>query len=546
MLKKLKQKFSQLEVTANQLVLFITLYFVAVFNEPFLERTINAILELEQHSTIFMFTVPFLLLSLLLIIFSLFSAKPILKPLFVALTLISSLLYFATSTYGVVFDYSMMVNVIETDNSEALAYLNIQFILVFLVTGILPALAIAFIKVRYHSFGKEILQRLKLIFSGVGLFLIIAYFFYSNYASVGRNNRDLKKYIIPTQAIDSSYKVVRDHYFTEPLVFKTLDSSPTITATNNGKKNVVVLVIGETARSANFSYYGYNRATNAHSEKHQPIAFQNMTSCGTATAVSVPCLFSTLDRSNYDKPTAKSQQNLLDIAQLAGVNISWIDNNSGCKGVCARVDTIDISTDKSNPLCDGDYCFDEALMAPLKKKLTEKLAQPQQSALIVLHMIGSHGPTYYRRYPKETAPFLPDCPKSDIQNCSSQELINTYDNTIAYTDYILAKIIEELKILPNDVNTSMLYVSDHGESLGESGAYLHGFPYAFAPKEQYEIPMIFWAAESNNAIDKECLTKEAQQGEFSHDNVFSSMLGLLNIKSSTYVNSKDVFASCKQ
>ena len=543
MLQKLKQKFLQLEITANQLILFITLYFVAVFNEPFLARTIEAILKLEQHNNIFMLTVPFLLLSLLLIIFSLFSAKPILKPIFVPLILISSLVYFGTSTYGVVFDYSMMVNVIETDNSEALTYLNIQFIAIFLITGVIPALAVAFVKVRYHSFFKEILQRLKLLAMGLGLFFIIAYFFYSNYAAVGRNNKDLKKYIVPTQAIDSTYKVIRDHYFTEPLVFKTLDSSPTIKAmSNTEQKNVVVLVIGETARAANFSYNGYNKPTNAYSKKYQPIAFQNVTSCGTATAVSVPCLFSTLDRNNFDKPIANSQQNFLDIAKLAGADVLWIENNSGCKAACDRIETIKISTDSSDPLCDGAYCFDEVLIKPLRERLTHI---SKQTTIVVLHMIGSHGPTYYRRYPKEFAPFLPDCPKSDIQNCSSEELVNTYDNTIAYTDFILAKIINELDELPENVNTSMLYMSDHGESLGESGAYLHGFPYAFAPKEQYEIPMIYWAGASNTMFDKQCLTNKAKQDEFSHDNVFSSVLGLLNVQSNTHIESKDIFASCR-
>ena len=161
-------------------------------------------------------------------------------------------------------------------------------------------------------------------------------------------------------------------------------------------------------------------------------------------------------------------------------------------------------------------------------------------------MMGSHGPTYFKRYPKKHKKFIPDYNRSDIQNCSPEELVNTHDNTIAYTDFVLSQVIEQLNLLPNDVNKSMIYISDHGESLGESGAYLHGFPYAFSPKEQRHIPMLLWISQTNKQKNNttECLKQLADNESYNHDNVYHSMLGLLDINSSTYQKSLDIFSQC--
>ncbi len=538
---KIKDTLQNISLTPNQLILVVTLYFVALFNQPLLTLAFDRLYALEPVDEIFIATIPVLLFALLTIVFSLFSIKYIIKPVLVLLTIVSSLIYYATTTYGVVVDYEMMVNVVETDNAEAFAYLNINFILFFLFTGILPALAIALVKIRYNSFFREILQRIILCLSAVGVILFIAYLYYSDYASFARGNRDLRKYAVPLQVMDASYKIVRDRYFTEPKTFEVLDHKPTIASSDNEQKNVVILVVGETARAMNFTYNGYERDTNEFTREHQPISFQQVAACGTATAVSVPCMFSLLKRTEFDKSDATYQQNFLDIAKLAGADVLWIDNNSGCKDTCTRIETIMLSKDKGHQQCDGSYCYDEILIEPLKAKL-EHLTH--QTTLVVLHMIGSHGPTYYRRYPREYAKFLPDCQQSDIQNCSQEALINTYDNTLVYSDYVLAKIIEELGTLPENITSSMLYVSDHGESLGESGAYLHGFPYAFAPREQIDIPMLFWASENDNSFDKNCLSRNAVSEQYSHDNLFASMLGLLKIKSTAYQAKDDIFNAC--
>ncbi|MFT5851885.1 MAG: lipid A ethanolaminephosphotransferase [Colwellia sp.] len=528
-------------VTANKMIFIISCYFVFVFNLSFLFKTYNAVLLLDNYNLFFVLSVPVLLLNLLMIFFSVFSVKYLLKPSLIIFTFISALIAYATISYGIVFDYGMIENIIETSSSEAFSYLNITAFFSVAVLSILPIIYLYNSKISYKRFKIECIQRLKLISLSVLSIFFIAFFFYADYASVGRNNRELTSYITPLKSVVSSYKFVRNNYFNEPVVFTILDNTPVLLTEHEEGKRVILMVVGETARAENFSLNGYDKPTNQFTRIHNPISFKHMSSCGTATAVSVPCMFSSLGRNEYQKQTAKNQQNLLDIVKLANVDVLWLDNNEGCKGACKRVTTINTDKSETNNLCDGDYCFDEILLLPLKNKLANLT---HQTTLIVLHLIGSHGPTYYRRYPAEFSSFLPDCQRSDIQNCSQEQIINTYDNTITYSDYVLSKMIEELSLLEekNNVETSMLYVSDHGESLGEKGLYLHGFPYALAPSQQTHIPMLFWT-NNKSEINHHCLNNLANN-TFTHDNVFHSVLGLTKIKSKVYNPNLDIFHQC--
>jgi lipid A ethanolaminephosphotransferase len=220
--------------------------------------------------------------------------------------------------------------------------------------------------------------------------------------------------------------------------------------------------------------------------------------------------------------------------------VLWIDNNSGCQNVCERVTTIQLDPKQQNPLCDGKYCVDEILLPEVKQKLSQ-LSAP--TTLIVLHVIGSHGPTYYRRYPKSHQLFTPDCPQSDIQNCTHEQLVNTYDNTLAYTDYVVSEVMATLSA-QQSIDASLMYVSDHGESLGENGMYLHGFPYALAPSEQTHVPMYLWRNQSG-IEQSNCLQQLAKSQAFSHDNVFHSVLGALGVSSTLYQASLDIYQQCQ-
>ncbi len=529
-------------LTTNQLVFLTCCYIVFPLNIPFITKIASATLALDEYNLWFLCSTPVLLLSISIAIQSIFSFRWVAKPFLILMVLTSSVVFYSTMTFGIVFDYGMIQNTVETDRAEAFSYINWPAILYIGLFGIVPSVLIIRTKLTYRNFMGELFSRLKLLAVSCVLVFVILLIFYSDYASIGRNNRDLSSYLTPYALLDSAAKYLVNNTLYPPLKFKLLDTRPT-SIDNESKKQVTVLVLGETARSSNFSLNGYLRPTNNFTEKLDVVSFSQMTSCGTATAVSVPCMFSRLDRKNYNRREAIAQQNVIDIIHLAGVDVLWISNNNGgCKGVCSRVKTLQTRPLKSDPLCDGEYCFDEILVKQLKSKLANL---SHTKTLIVLHMIGSHGPTYYKRYPDIARRFKPDCRKSDIQNCTHQELVNTYDNTIVYTDYVLSKVINELTLASGveDIETSMIYVSDHGESLGENGVFLHGLPYVFAPKEQTSVPLIFWSDPSHQSNRMSCM-RNISQSPISHDNIFDLLLGEMKISSKLYRYQKDLFKSC--
>jgi lipid A ethanolaminephosphotransferase len=376
--------------------------------------------------------------------------------------------------------------------------------------------------------------------------LIIAFTYYQNYASVLRNHSQLKRMIVPTYYLGSSVKFFKKEFFTAPIEYQVLGTgAKVIKPEGNNKPNLVVVVIGETARAMNYSYNGYQKSTNSYTQDQEIISFQNVSSCGTTTAVSLPCMFSDMTRENYDSHVVKHRDNVLDIIEKSGIEVSWIENNSGCKGICSRIDNFSIPTDSEHELCDGDYCFDERLLSELEKKIAQTT---QNDKLIILHLIGSHGPAYYRRYPQEYRKFSPDCPRSDIQNCTKEALVNTYDNTISYTDYVLSKVIEQLKVKENEFNSSMLYISDHGESLGENGLYLHGLPYSIAPDHQIKVPLLLWLPDGfskSNDINRQCIINNAKVNEYTHDNLYHSLISIMNIQTNDYNQDLDIFSDCR-
>jgi lipid A ethanolaminephosphotransferase len=540
---KLIQTIRNSQITANQLILFASAYITIVFNLPFFTNVWDVVTANDDYNLWFLLSVPLVLFLLTVLFNSLFAYKPLLKPMLIISVCVSSLLFYATYHYGIIFDYGMIQNSIETDHAEAMSYFNIYAVLFFVLLGIAPSVLIYRSKMIEHSCAKGAIAWSKMVIITLITLSILVGLFYINYASVGRNNRELTSYLTPFTLYVSSYKYFKRSLNNSPREFLILDAKPSLSKVR-GKKSVNVVVLGETARAKNFSLNGYEKLTNRYTESSGIVSFLNVSSCGTATAISVPCMFSRLDKQNYDRHIANSQQNALDLIQLAGTKVTWIDNNNGgCKDVCTRVKTIVIDENSSNPLCDGEYCLDEILLEYLDKQL---VIESNDNVLIVLHMMGSHGPTYYRRYPLEHRFFLPDCQRSDIQHCTSEELVNTYDNTILYTDFVLAEITKRLQRLSddNDVTTSMLYISDHGESLGENGIYLHGLPYAFAPKEQTHIPLLLWQDNHTSSISKNCLNSVSSQ-PISHDSFFDLILGMQSVKSIVYEPNLDILEQCR-
>ena len=240
------------------------------------------------------------------------------------------------------------------------------------------------------------------------------------------------------------------------------------------------MVVGETVRAANWGLDGYARQTTPQLKQLGVINFSDVASCGTDTETSVPCMFSAIGRRDYDEDRIRRSESLLHVLRRAGFDVIWRDNNTGCKGVCAgfREDRVDRLP--AADLCEEGVCFDEALLKGIDSLLKDRSG----NLFIVLHQVGNHGPAYFNRYPSAFRRFTPTCDTSELRACTREEIVNTYDNAILYTDHFLARAVDFLASKEAEYTTAMLYVSDHGESLGEAGLYLHGIPYAIAPTVQ--------------------------------------------------------------
>lgn len=528
--------------------LLLVLLFALVFNWPIFLHFYRILTALEHVKAGFALSIPLVLIAALNAVFLPFTFRYLLKPFFILLIMTASLVSYAMLKYGIIFDVGMVQNILETNSGEATSYLNASVVLWFLLTAVLPVLGLLWIKVEYPTpWYKGLGLRLGSIALSL-LFLVgVAALYYQDYASVGRNNHSIVKEIVPSNYVRGLYRYARDILFATPVPYEPIGTDARVVAKSD-KPTLMFLVVGETARSQNYSLNGYQKETNGFTMKEPDlVSFRDVRSCGTATAVSVPCMFSNLTRREYDETLAKSRDGLLDVLQHAGVSVLWKENDGGCKGVCNHVPTLEIEPKTFPEYCEGDSCYDEVLLQGLDQQIAGMKGK-QGSKLVAFHLMGSHGPTYYRRYPAADRVFLPDCPRSDIENCSNEELVNTYDNTIRYTDKVLSQLIAKLKTLESQYNVGLVYLSDHGESLGAMGLYLHGTPYKFAPDDQTRVPLLTWFSpqlQRDRQLDQDCLRQEAGSKRFSHDNLFHSMLGIMDVQTQVYDGALDLFKPCR-
>ncbi|MFM5394584.1 phosphoethanolamine transferase [Aeromonas veronii] len=525
--------------------LLLVLFFALVLNWPIFLHFYTVLSALTHVKAGFAISIPLVLIAALNAVFIPFTFRFVLKPFFTVLILTGSIVSYAMLKYGVIFDAGMIQNIVETNSGEAGAYLNGSVALWFLLTGLLPVLVLWSLRIRYPA---RWYQGVALRAGALAISLLfiggVASLYYQDYASVGRNNKSLAKEIVPANYVHGLYKYGRDVLFATPIPYQQLGTDARVVA-RGSKPTLMFLVVGETARSQNYSLNGYGKATNSFTAKEQGVvSFRNVRSCGTATAVSVPCMFSNLTRRGYDDQLASSRDGLLDVLQHAGVSVLWKENDGGCKGVCRNVPTIEILPKSYPALCQGESCYDEVLL----EGLDQQIAGMKGNKLVAFHLMGSHGPTYFRRYPASERVFMPDCPRSDIENCSNEELVNTYDNTIRYTDKVVGLLIDKLKSLESQYDVGLVYLSDHGESLGAMGLYLHGTPYKFAPDDQTRVPLLTWFSpqlQADRQLDMGCLAAEASSQRFSHDNLFHSMLGIMDVQTKVYDGALDLFKPCR-
>jgi len=529
-----------LQIDVTVLNLIVAAFLVLFANGPFWKALA---LKMGTGATAhwgFSLAVGFGLCLLFNILISLFSFRPAYKPFLVGIIVTAACASYFMGNYGVVIDKKMIVNVLETDVREASELLTWPLFLHVFFLGFLPSALLVLTRVRFRPWKSELLIR-----GGVVLVsaLVLAGIVFGNFKELilfDRNNKELRMYINPTYPFYSLFRVLNRDMNARGRQAPQVIAADAVKAKGT-PRTVVVLVVGETARAQEFSLNGYQRDTNPELGKRGVFNFTDVTSCGTDTAESVPCMFSHLGRAHFSRNKAKQFENLLDVLQRAGVSVVWRDNNSGSKGVADRVQYEDLSNAGDSTICASGECYDDVLL----KGLDRVLNKSQGDILVVLHQKGSHGPSYYRRSPDAFKRFLPECSQDNVQDCDTGRIVNAYDNTILYTDHVLAKVIDLLSSQP--YAAAMIYFSDHGESLGEKNIYLHGLPYSIAPEQQTHIPMIFWASPGffrQQGMEPAKL-KSLRSARYSHDNLFHSLLGLYRIRTSMYRPELDIFRQAR-
>ncbi len=485
--------------------------------------------------------------GVLVMLMSLFAWRWSLKPVALVLLVITALSSYFMLTYGVVIDPGMITNTLQTDVREASALFSPKLLVSLALLAVLPGVLLIKLPVQFAPWRRLSLRNLATAAAGLSLALLAAFAAFQPLASAMRNHKHLRYQMTPLNSVWSLGRVAAEPFRRNERDIEAigLDAQAAPVST---RPPLLVLVLGETARSANFSLNGYARPTNTELEKRGVISFGNAWSCGTSTAASVPCMFSQIGRDGFaDRP--RNQENVLDVLQRAGLAVMWIDNQSGCKGVCERIPNVNVSASKHPTLCADGECLDGVMLEGLDERLQSLPAERRaRGTVLVLHSMGSHGPAYYKRSPAGAKKFLPECTTVNLQDCSKEGLVNAYDNSIVYADQVLGATIDWLKKHEAEHDTAMIYMSDHGESLGEKNIYLHGMPYAIAPDVQKKIPWVTWLSPGfakSRGLSSDCLRTRAQT-EVTHDHLFHSLLGLMQVKTQVYQSSKDAYDACVQ
>ncbi len=525
------------EISGESLVLLVALYFTLFSNGAFWRAAIDH--PLPQWR--FVLSLLLVVTALHALLLGLVVNRWIGKPLLTVLLLVTAIASHYMTAYGVYLDADMLRNVLHTDSKESSELLSPR-LLIPLVWSLLPIALLWRVRLRRRGWPRALALRGAFLLAMAGVAACGVMLSSQDFSTLFRSHREVRYLVTPANYLVSLSNVLLSSPPgpKQALLPVGLDARQ---ARASGKPRLLLLVVGETARARNWGLNGYARQTTPELARIPGlINFSQVTACGTSTEVSLPCMFSPYGRRDYDERKIRGHQSLLHVLDHAGIATLWRDNQSGCKGVCEGL-PIERLDDASDPeLCNGKRCLDEILV----KGLQARLSPVKGDRVVVLHQLGNHGPNYFERYPPAFKRFTPNCDNPELGQCEREQIVNAYDNALLYTDHVLAQAIGFLQQQAG-YDTALIYVSDHGESLGEKGLFLHGVPYSIAPEEQTRVPMVMWFSPgfaSDAGLDLACLRREAAQPA-SHDNLFSSVLGLLQVSTREYRPGLDLFNQCR-
>jgi lipid A ethanolaminephosphotransferase len=523
------------------LSLLVAVWIIFVVNDVFWANTVRAFGEHRYPLIAFAIGMSALLTALSISV----TVKYLTKPIYIIALFSAASAAWFMQKFGVIIDTDMIRNAAQTTAAEAGHLMTPAFYRHMALYAVLPSLLIAIVRIRSPAHRRQVEVEHGLHHTAAA-------------ACPGHDALAVFRHCVDPEKQPHHHRHPQsDHpdlqrrrvcgrrrqeprYRCPPL---DPDAKPGPRIAGADKPVVTIIVAGETARARNFSLGGYERKTNPELEKRDVVYFRNTSACGTSTAISIPCMFSLLTRSGYSHEGGLAQENVLDVLKHAGNDVTWWENNTGDKGVGSRITMRNFSAENDPRFCLNNECRDQVMVEALEPWLDAV----QGNATLVLHQLGSHGPAYYARYTEEERLFKPDCRTAEFAACTSQEIINAYDNTIVATDRMLAQVIDLLEARSDRLASAMIYMSDHGESLGEKGLYLHGMPYMLAPSEQTHIPFIMWLSDSYSEIfgvTNACLEGRVDE-TLSHDNMFHTVLGLMDVNAKHYDPALDVTSGCR-
>jgi lipid A ethanolaminephosphotransferase len=538
--------------SAAQVVLWVGLYLVLTTNWPLW----NELARIGGAPSTYLPTI--VAMSLLTLcgsvaILSLTAWSRWLKPLWFAVVVLAAVVQHYMLEYRVVMDPTMIANALQTDPNEARDLLSWRMAFNVAVVALPAALLLWRVRIARMGFLSKLWRNAVLLLLAVIVAVGTGVAMNRQLAPLMRNNIHLRYMMNPIASLYSTGSV-----FIKPLFKRSGKLIPITAGTSLGasyaaqvRPPMFVVVVGETARADHFALNGYARDTTPELAKRGVLSYRDVHSCGTNTLASVPCMFSPLGKQGYES-RKDDYESLVDVLQAAGLAVFWLDNQAGCKGVCTRIpnasafDGLDAATKKA--LCDGDECLDDVMLKNLDARIAALPAERRaKGVVLVMHQMGSHGPAYYKRSAPEVKRFTPECKTNALAECGHNELMNVYDNSIVQTDRFLADTIDWLKAQSKQYDPAMLYVSDHGESLGEYGLFLHGVPYSFAPEAQKHVPMVTWFSEGmseRRKLSRSCM-EAGLDAPLTHDNLYHTVLGLMDVNTPTYKPALDALASCR-
>ncbi len=481
---------------------------------------------------------------LTLLTLTLFGFRWLLRPMAAFLLVLASVTSFYMDRLGIVIDREMIQNAMLTTVTESKHLVTPAFLLHVALWGVLPAAVALWVRVRPSGFLADLGRWTVTLLLAVAVFAAALFSDFKAYSAVARDRRELLASYQPGAAIGGAARYAKMMLKAKNITVAPLGTDarkgPRISAA--GKPVLTVVFVGETARAQNFGLNGYARPTTPDLAQRGVINFSDVSSCGTSTAVSVPCMMSNLTRDGYSFNTAIRQENLMDVLTHADVDVLWWDNNTGDQGTAGRATSPRRMTAADDPAaCVQGECTDAVFLKPLQ----QALPRLTRDTVLFIHMIGSHGPAYYLRYPEAEEVFTPACRTAEFSDCTRDEIVNAYDNSIRFTNRVIAQTID-LMAAQSDVIPAVFYLSDHGESLGEDGLYLHAAPYFMAPDTQTKVPMLMWlspAYQKTLKADAECIRARSDR-PYSQDSVFHTVLGLMDVTTSVRAADLDLLAGC--